>query len=117
MTDGANPRGLTVHLAIEPLSLPEAWFLPSPLCEPTYLFSMTAMTLGFSLRTQGRTHVPRKGQAILFANHQSHLDPLLVGLSSRPHLCFLTRITPFRNPFFPCLIRNINATPIDQQAH
>ncbi len=115
MNDVLNARGLTVPLDIEPSSLPEASFLSYLLYEATYLFSMTAMTLGFSLRTQGRTHVPRKGPAILFANHQSYLDPLLVGLSSRRHLCFLARKTLFRNPFFASLIRNLNAVPIDQE--
>jgi 1-acyl-sn-glycerol-3-phosphate acyltransferase len=82
--------------------------------ETTYWVSMAAMTLGFSLRTEGRHHVPRTGPALLIANHQSFLDPILVGLCSRRHLCFLARKTLFDHPAFAWLIRNLGAVPIDQ---
>lgn len=83
--------------------------------EFTYLVSMTGMTLGFSLRTEGRAHVPRTGPALLIANHQSFLDPILVGLSTRRHLCYLARKTLFRHPLFRWLIQSLNAVPIDQE--
>lgn len=83
--------------------------------EATYAFSMTAMTLGFSLRTLGKNNIPRTGPVILYANHQSYLDPMLVGLASRRHLCFLARKTLFKNSFFAKLISNLNAVPIDQE--
>ena len=87
----------------------------SPLIyETTYWVSMAAMTLGFSLRSEGRQHVPRSGPALLVANHQSFLDPLLVGLCSRRHLRFLARKSLFRHPGFAWLIRALNAVPIDQ---
>jgi 1-acyl-sn-glycerol-3-phosphate acyltransferase len=98
-----------------PSSLPEASLFSYLFYDAAYLFSMTAMTLGFSLRTQGRNNIPRTGPAILFANHQSYLDPILVGLSTRRHLCFLARKTLFGNRFFTWLIRTLNAVPIDQE--
>lgn len=82
--------------------------------ESVYWASMTGMTLGFSLRTEGGRSVPRHGPAILIANHQSFLDPMLVGLAARRHLCFLARQTLFRTPLFRALIRSLNAVPIDQ---
>jgi 1-acyl-sn-glycerol-3-phosphate acyltransferase len=96
-------------------SIPDASFFSYLFYEATYMFSMTAMTLGFSLRTLGRNNIPKEGPALLIANHQSYLDPMLVGLSTRRHLCFLARKTLFRNRFFARLIGTLNAVPIDQE--
>jgi len=83
--------------------------------ETTYWVSMVLMTLGFSLRSEGRQRVPRTGPVLLIANHQSFLDPILVGLCSRRHLCYLARKTLFNYPVFAWLIRNLGAVPIDQE--
>jgi 1-acyl-sn-glycerol-3-phosphate acyltransferase len=85
------------------------------LYEVTYWLSMALMTLGFSLRSEGRQRVPRTGPALIVANHQSFLDPVLVGLCSRRHLCFLARKTLFRFPPFAWFIRTLGAVPIDQE--
>jgi 1-acyl-sn-glycerol-3-phosphate acyltransferase len=84
------------------------------LYEASYFTAAAGMTLGWSLRTEGRQHVPRTGPALLIANHQSYLDPILVGLSTRRHLCYLARKSLFNNPLFAWLIRMHNAVPIDQ---
>jgi 1-acyl-sn-glycerol-3-phosphate acyltransferase len=97
------------------LAIPDTSLFSYLFYEAAYLFSMTAMTLGFSLRTVGRSHIPKQGPALLIANHQSFLDPMLVGLSSRRHLCFLARKTLFANPSFARLIHALNAVPIDQE--
>lgn len=85
------------------------------LYEATYVASMTALTLGFSLRLAGKRHMPRTGPALVIANHQSFLDPPLVGLAVRRHLTYLARKTLFRNRFFARVIRSHNAVPIDQE--
>jgi 1-acyl-sn-glycerol-3-phosphate acyltransferase len=83
--------------------------------EATYWAAMTGMCLGFSLRIEGRRHVPRTGPALLIANHQSYLDPVLVGLASRRRLVYLSRKSLFSHPLFARLIRSYNAVPIDQE--
>jgi 1-acyl-sn-glycerol-3-phosphate acyltransferase len=80
-----------------------------------YTVSMAGFSLGLSLRTEGRHHVPKTGPALLIANHQSYLDPVLIGLASRRHLCYLARKTLFRHPLFRRLIESLNAVPIDQE--
>ncbi len=74
-----------------------------------------AFTLGFSLRTEGGSNVPRSGPALIVANHQSYLDPVAIGLASPRQLIYLARKTLFRNPIFSWLIRSLNAVPIDQE--
>jgi len=83
--------------------------------ESFFWVSGPAMTLGFSLRTEGMRHVPKSGPALFIANHQSYLDPDLVGIAARRHLCFLARKTLFQNKVFAWLIRTLEAIPIDQE--
>jgi len=83
--------------------------------EANFFAGMAAMTLGFSLRTEGRGNMPAAGPVLVVANHQSYLDPLLVGLAVHRHLCYLSRKTLFHNPVFARLIRSFNAVPIDQE--
>jgi 1-acyl-sn-glycerol-3-phosphate acyltransferase len=85
------------------------------LYEMGYWISMTCLTLGFRYRFEGRRHVPPTGPVLLIANHQSFLDPMIVGYAARRHLCFLARKTLFRNRFFAGLIRRCNAVPVDQE--
>jgi 1-acyl-sn-glycerol-3-phosphate acyltransferase len=76
---------------------------------------MTGMTLGFSLRTEGMQYVPLHGPALLIANHQSFLDPVLVAVAARRRVGALARKTLFRNAAFGWLLRSLNAVPIDQE--
>jgi 1-acyl-sn-glycerol-3-phosphate acyltransferase len=73
------------------------------------------LTLGFGMRTAGMANMPMHGPALLVANHQSYLDPPLVGVAARRELVYLARKTLFRNRFFTALIRAYNAVPIDQE--
>lgn len=80
-----------------------------------YLMDTAIMTLGFSLRIEGIKNVPRRGPVLVLANHQSYLDPVVVGLASRRRMHFLARKTLFRNPIFGGFIRAFRAVPIDQE--
>jgi 1-acyl-sn-glycerol-3-phosphate acyltransferase len=92
----------------------DAW-VSSLVYETTYVLAAAGMTLGWSFRTQGRQHIPASGPALLIANHQSFIDPILVGLGTRRHLCYLARKTLFTGGPFTWLIRMLNAVPIDQE--
>jgi 1-acyl-sn-glycerol-3-phosphate acyltransferase len=82
-----------------------------------FCFLLSSITFDqlFSLRTEGMRHVPRTGPLLVVSNHQSFLDPVLVGLAIRRHLIYLARKSLFGNPFFRWLIRSLNAVPIDQE--
>ena len=79
-----------------------------------YLPYHALFTLGFSIRLQGQRNMPWIGPALVIANHQSFLDPLLIGLVARRPLVYLARRTLFRNRYFGAMIRSFNAVPIDQ---
>jgi 1-acyl-sn-glycerol-3-phosphate acyltransferase len=78
-----------------------------------FVVSWTGMTLGFSLRTEGMHHIPRRGPVLVIANHQSYLDPIVVGLAARRRIWSLARKTLFRNPLFGLLMHSLNAIPVD----
>jgi 1-acyl-sn-glycerol-3-phosphate acyltransferase len=74
------------------------------------------MTLGFSLRMEGRRgRIPRTGPVLILANHQSFFDPIMVGLVSPRPLVYLARKTLFTPRWFGGLIRSLNAVPVDQE--
>lgn len=80
----------------------------------SYWTAKIGLTLGFSLRVEGARHVPRRGPVLLVANHESFLDPPLVGVACPRMVWFLGRKTLFRNRFFATLVRSLNCVPVDQ---
>ena len=68
----------------------------------------------FRFRCEGRQHIPRQGPALVLSNHQSHLDPVLVGLACDRRLNYLARATLFRFTPFRWLINSLDAIPIDR---
>jgi 1-acyl-sn-glycerol-3-phosphate acyltransferase len=98
--------------------IPEAFADPrwkKPWYDGWFAIMATAMTAAFSLRTEGSTHMPATGPALLIANHQSFIDPILVGLAARRHLRYLARKTLFGNNAFTWFIESLNAVPVNQE--
>jgi 1-acyl-sn-glycerol-3-phosphate acyltransferase len=83
--------------------------------ELNYWLAAAGMVLGFGLRREGHQNMPRTGPALVLANHQSFLDPVIVGLAARRHLHYLARRTLFRHWGLSWLMRSLNAVPIDQE--
>ena len=81
-----------------------------------YRLSAAIMWLFFSLRVAGRKNVPRHGSVLLVANHESFLDPPLVGVAAYPRKpSYVARKTLFRNRLFGWMLRSVGAFPIDQE--
>lgn len=68
----------------------------------------------FRIRVSGREHVPAAGGALVLSNHQSHFDPVLIGLACDRRLNYLARKTLFRFAPFRWLIQSLDAIPIDR---
>lgn len=82
-------------------------------------YRFTQWTIGgmarvyFRLRRRGMNRMPAAGPVVLLANHQSHLDPLLIGCFIPRPLGYLARDTLFKGILGP-LIRAYDAIPIDR---
>jgi len=83
-----------------------------------YSIAHCALKLGYTLfcrfRAWGLDHVPRRGGALLASNHQSFLDPTLVGTPLRRQAYYMTRRTLFEVPVLGWLIRAVNGFPVDR---
>ena len=95
---------------------------PPPNLRRTLLYSVCQVicrvvtTVMFDLKVFGTQHVPSTGGVLLLANHQSYLDPVLIGVRLKRPLSFLAKSELFEYPVFSWLIRKLNAFPIRQGA-
>ncbi|MBN1851594.1 MAG: 1-acyl-sn-glycerol-3-phosphate acyltransferase [Pirellulales bacterium] len=58
--------------------------------------------------------MPANGPVLLVANHQSNLDPVLIGVGCRRRLCFVAKKSLFFG-LFGWSIRYLDAIPLDQE--
>ncbi len=70
--------------------------------------------LFFRFRVSGRENFPETGGGLICSNHQSHLDPVLVGLTCDRPFNFLARKTLFKFAPFRWLILFLDSIPIDR---
>ncbi len=65
------------------------------------------------IRSSGAENLPLQGGMLVLANHQSVLDPVMIGVCTQRQLTYLARKTLFRGPG-RWLIESLNAIPIDR---
>jgi len=70
--------------------------------------------LGF--RCRFAEPLPRRGGLLVLSSHQSHLDPLLLGLATDRRLSSLARSSLYRFKPFGAVITALDAVPIDREA-
>jgi len=66
-------------------------------------------------RARGMEQLPESG-ALLLSNHQSFLDPLLIGLPLNRPVSYLARHNLFRVPVIGWILRNTYVMPINRDA-
>ena len=68
--------------------------------------------LAFRVRVFGQHNVPRAGGVLVVSNHQSFLDPPLVGIGLHRSVAYMARRTLFRNRAFGWLLTKLNSFPV-----
>ena len=71
-------------------------------------------TLVLDLKVYGLKNVPRRGGALIVSNHQSYLDPPLIGARLYRPVSYMARSGLFENRYFGKLIRALHAFPVRQ---
>lgn len=67
----------------------------------------------FGMRVVGREHLITEGPVLVASNHQSYLDPPLIGNLYQDEMVYLARKTLF-NSFTRWVYKHWNAIPVDQ---
>lgn len=73
---------------------------------------MVVLNIFFRLRVSGRENVPKYGGFILASNHNSHFDPVVLGVACSRKLNFMARHGLFKNRYFARLLTSVGAFPI-----
>lgn len=73
-----------------------------------------AGVLGLGIRCIGRENFPAEGGALVCANHQSNLDPPIVGMMANRRMNYLAKKTLFHRQPLKWLIEHLDAIPIDR---
>jgi 1-acyl-sn-glycerol-3-phosphate acyltransferase len=89
-------------------------WLARRLYDGSHWVAFVFFTFACSIRVIGRRHMPKKGPVLVISNHQSMVDPVVMGMASRRYLSYLARSSLFNNRFFGAIIRTYGAVPIDR---
>lgn len=73
-------------------------------------------TTMFDLKVYGRDNVPDEGGALMVSNHQSFLDPAILGVQLKRPMSYLAKSELWKNKALGWLITNLNAFPVRQGA-
>jgi 1-acyl-sn-glycerol-3-phosphate acyltransferase len=87
---------------------------PPPLWKLAQCFCRIITTCCFDLRVVGSERVPRTGGVLLVANHQSYLDPVLIGVRLPRPLSYIAKSELFENHYADRLLRWFNSFPVHQ---
>jgi 1-acyl-sn-glycerol-3-phosphate acyltransferase len=72
-----------------------------------------AAVIVYRLKASGTENIPSEGAVLVAVNHQSHLDPPLVGCCSRRRMNFMARASLFKFAPLGWFIRSVGTYPID----
>lgn len=89
---------------------------PHPVWKFLQALSRIVTTCMFDLKVYGAHRVPCEGGVLLVSNHQSYLDPVLLGVRLRRPLSYMAKSELFASKPFAWLIRSLGAFPVKQGA-
>lgn len=76
------------------------------------ILSFLMAKLYFRARYYGRENLPATGGGLILSNHQSYMDPSLIGVGSPRQLRYFARDTLFKNPLFGFILKTVGAVPV-----
>jgi 1-acyl-sn-glycerol-3-phosphate acyltransferase len=109
MSSAPNEQNGLLAVTRDPSTRSLTWKAAQALCR-------VLTTLMFDLKAYGVENVPTRGGVLLVSNHQSYLDPILLGVPIKRPMSYLAKSELFENRYFGGLIRGLNAFPVRQGA-
>ena len=100
----------------QPDTAPTHAFVGRMLYDSLWVLCRTFGIALFGIRYRFAEPLPRTGGLLVLASHQSHLDPLLLGLVCERRLSSLARSSLFRWGPFGAIIAALDAISIDREA-
>lgn len=79
------------------------------------LMAQVVFAFWLRFRARGVDKIPPQGGGLILCNHQSFLDPLLIGLPLTRPISFLARDSLFRIPVIGWILRNTCVKPISRE--
>ncbi len=89
---------------------------PSPLWKLAQVLVRVGTSVLFDLKVYGRHNIPAEGGVLMISNHQSYLDPAILGAQLWRPMSYLAKSDLWKNPVFGWLITRLNAFPVRQGA-
>lgn len=89
---------------------------PGPVWKSARTLVRIWSSLWFDLKVWGLNNVPRTGGALIVSNHQSFLDPALLGARLPRSMSYMAKSELFENRLLSWLIRSLGAFPVRQGA-
>jgi 1-acyl-sn-glycerol-3-phosphate acyltransferase len=80
------------------------------------LLAQMIFPVWFRVRARGVEHIPKGGGALLVINHQSFLDPLIVGMPLSRPVSYVARDTLFDVPIVGWMLRHTYVFPVNREA-
>ena len=69
----------------------------------------------FRLKVTGQKNIPQDGPFIIVANHSSLLDPIILGVSIKPKIIFVTAAYLFKIGWLGYMLRKFNSIPVQRE--
>lgn len=80
------------------------------------LISRILSILLFRLHVSGQSNIPKSGGVLMITNHQSFLDPWLIGIAPSRQVHYMARDTLFKRGLLLFLLELLNAFPVKRGA-
>lgn len=68
--------------------------------------------LFFRPQVSGLENIPKEGSVIIYSNHTSFLDPIVLGCLLRRRIYFMAKQELFRSPLMKALLNKLGAFPV-----
>lgn len=89
-----------------------SWWLQGFLWKIGRVFFQFIAVLMFHIRTFNRWNIPATGGALLVTNHQSFLDPWLIGIAIKRQIHYMARDSLFQGGLTQWMMESTNTFPI-----